>query len=190
MPPKVKFTKEQIIYAGLKIVERDGVEAVTARAVAANLGCSVAPIFSVFENMDDLQGEIISAAKGVYAAYVAKGLKAEIAFKGVGMEYIRFAIERPNLFRLLFMSKSSVFGIENILMGVEDSYCEILNSVSESYGFGVADSKKLYQHMWIYTHGIAVLCVTGTGNLSMEEISGMLTEVCASLIRDMKRGVK
>ncbi len=190
MPPKFKYTREQIIEAGLKIAEMEGVEAVTARAVAAKLGCSVAPIFSVFENMDDLQGEITSAAKGIYSAYVAKGLKAQIAFKGVGMEYIRFAIEKPNLFRLLFMSKSSDFGIDNILMGIEDNYCKILNSVSESYGFGEADSKKLYQHMWIYTHGIAVLCATGTGNFTTEEISSMLTEVCTRLIRDMKRGAK
>ena len=35
MPPKAKFTKNEIINAGLEIVRRDGFEALTARALGA-----------------------------------------------------------------------------------------------------------------------------------------------------------
>ena len=40
MPPKPKFTKEEIVDAALDIVSRDGVEAMTAREVGERLGTS------------------------------------------------------------------------------------------------------------------------------------------------------
>ena len=43
MPPKAKFTKNEIINAGLEIVRRDGFEALTARALGAELGSSARP---------------------------------------------------------------------------------------------------------------------------------------------------
>ena len=45
MPPKCKFTKEEIIEAALEMVKADGIEAVTARALGAKLGTSSKPVF-------------------------------------------------------------------------------------------------------------------------------------------------
>ena len=44
MPPKPKFTKDEIVDAALDIVSRDGVEAMTAREVGERLGSSARPI--------------------------------------------------------------------------------------------------------------------------------------------------
>lgn len=185
MAPKNRYTREQIIEAGLEITRESGSEAVTARAVASRLGCSVAPIFTAFADMDDLMRSITVRADEIYSEYVAEGLKAQIAFKGVGVSYIKFAMEEPNLFRLLFMTDGK-YGLESVLTGIEPNYGAILQSVIDSYGFNVEEAQKLYKHMWIYTHGIAVLCVTGTCAFSAEEISGMLTEVCTAMIKQLK----
>ncbi|MGN1060265.1 MAG: TetR/AcrR family transcriptional regulator [Candidatus Coproplasma sp.] len=186
MPPKNKYTKEQITNAAMEILRAEGAAAVTARSVAARLGSSVAPIFSVFENMDELQNELIKQCKAVYTSYVEIGLNEAIAFKGVGLSYLRFAMEEPNLFRVLFMADEGVYGLDNVLSEIEDNYEDIFKCVQDCYGLNAEDSKKLYLHMWIYTHGIAVLCVTGTCHFTDKEIDAMLSEVCASIIKNLR----
>ena len=63
MPPKAKFTKEEIIEAALNIVRTDGYEALTSRALGTYLGSSARPIFTVFKNMEEVQQAMIEAAK-------------------------------------------------------------------------------------------------------------------------------
>ena len=143
MPPKNKYTKEQITNAALEILRADGMAAVTARSVAAKLGCSVAPIFSVFENMDELQNELIMQCKAIYTSYVEVGLKDKVAFKGVGLSYLKFAMEEPNLFKLLFMSNDGAYGLDNVLSEIEVNYEGVFKCVQDSYGLSEEDSKKL-----------------------------------------------
>lgn len=43
MPPKAKFTREEIIQAAIQIVREKGPEAVTSRELAKRLGSSACP---------------------------------------------------------------------------------------------------------------------------------------------------
>ena len=187
MPPKCKFTREEIIQVALDIARSEGTSAITARALGAKLGSSSKPIFSVFENMEEVQAEVLMAAKALYAEYVQVGLHQEVAFKGVGTQYILFAIKEPKLFQLLFMSeqprKPSVAGILPI---IDESYGQILQSVQNGYGLDKEDAENLYRHLWIYTHGIAVLCATNMCSFTAEEISRMMTEVCRGILKEIK----
>ena len=56
MPPKAKFTKEQITKAALGVVSEKGAQALTAKELGAALGTSTTPIFTVF-NSGQLQPE-------------------------------------------------------------------------------------------------------------------------------------
>ena len=187
MPPKCKFTREEITKTALDLTREEGISALTARALGTKLGSSPKPIFTVFENMEEVQAEVQKAAKALYAEYIQAGLHQELAFKGVGTQYILFAIKEPKLFQLLFMSeqpqKPSVAGILPI---IDENYDQILQSVRSGYGLGEKDAENLYRHLWIYTHGIAVLCATNMCSFTPEEISGMMTEVCRSLLREIK----
>ena len=126
MPPKAKFTREEIIKAAVRIVETDGAEALTARNLGAKLGSSARPVFTVFENMSEVFTEVDAYARGVYAGYVNAGLEEALPFKGVGENYIRFAAERPKLFALLFMKeKERIPDAHCVLEDIEDSYEKI-----------------------------------------------------------------
>lgn len=189
MPPKSKFTREEILEMAMEIVQELGMEAVTARELGKRLGSSARPIFTVFENMEEVHQEIMRKAKALYREYVKEGLSQEIAFKGVGIAYIRFAQEEPKLFQLLFMQeKDEVKNLDEVLSSIEESYDEILASVQEAYGLEPSIAKKLYQHLWIYTHGIATLCATKVCNFTVEEISNMVSEVFMGLIIKIKSG--
>jgi len=186
MPRNALYDKEAIISAALSIIREKGAGALSARSLAAKSGCSVAPIFSLFKDMEEVQAEAINKMKEVYSSYVAEGLKSSVPFKGVGMAYIRFATEEPNFFKVLFMQDNKSFTMDNVLSGVDDNYSAIFNSLVKSYSLTYADSQRLYLHMWIYTHGIAVLCVTGTCSFTLEEIESMIGEACRSIIKSMK----
>ena len=47
MPPKAKYTKQEIIEAAVGITREKGINAVTAREVGAALGVSSRPLFTL-----------------------------------------------------------------------------------------------------------------------------------------------
>ncbi len=187
MPPKAKFTKAEIIEAALNIVRTEGYEALTSRALGTYLGSSARPIFTVFKNMEEVQQVMIEAAKNLYKEYVNKGLTAEHPFKGVGTQYILFSVNEPKLFQLLFMAEQKqIPDLSGVLPLIDESYGDILLSIQKDYEISELSAKKLYQHFWIYTHGIASLCATKMCRFTGEEISTMITEVCTSVLKKIQ----
>lgn len=188
MPPKAKFTKEEIIEAALEIVRSKGFAALTARALGTKLGSSARPIFTVFQSMEEVQQAVIDAAKALYKEYIKCGLSDTPAFKGVGTQYILFSMNEPKLFQLLFMKENTdIPELSSVLPIIDSNYDAILSSVKEGYGLSLETAEKLYRHLWIYTHGIAALCATKMCRFASEEISVMMTEVFISLLKSLKQ---
>lgn len=189
MPPKAKFTKEEIINAGLAILRERDISAVTAREIGNYLGSSARPIFTVFENMSEVLDGIKRKTREIYSDYVRKGLEYDPAFKGVGLAYISFAVNEPKLFQLLFMQEqSNDIGVNEVLPEIEEHYSEILRSITTLYPISTDYAIFLYRHIWIYSHGIATLCATSVCRFTEEEISTMLTEVFGALLKEKLAG--
>lgn len=189
MPPKAKFTQDQIVDAALNIIEAEGFERLTARNLGEQLGSSARPIFTSFKSMDEVIDATERKADLIYTGYVEAGLKEALPFKGVGMSYIRFASERPKLFTLLFMRENvQTPDTKSVLRGIESNYDKILNSITDNYALDEETSKKLYLHLWIYTHGIAALIATGVCKFTTDEVSNMLTDVFIALLVRAKKG--
>lgn len=187
MPPKAKFTREEVIEAGLALVRAKGFESLTARAVGERLGSSARPIFTVFENMEEVQQGVKERAKAIYSEYIAEGLAEKQSFRGVGKYYILFAMKEPKLFQLLFMNEQKkIPDFDGILPIIDDNYLKILQSVQKDYGMSGLCAEKLYRHLWIYSHGIATLCATKMCRFTGEELSVMMAEVCRSLIKNLR----
>jgi AcrR family transcriptional regulator len=190
MPPKQKFTREEIIAAALELVRREGIAALTARGLGLELGTSSRPIFTAFQNMEEVEQETIRAIQALYNEYVDSGLAETPAFKGVGMAYIRFAKEEPHLFTLLFMTRNGTpFSLDTILPEIDPNSEKILMSIEEPYVFSREYAKRLYTSMWIFSHGIACLCASGMTIPTEEETSALLTEACIALIIKLKSEV-
>lgn len=188
MPPKAKFTKDDIIQAGLDIVKENGMDALTARALGSKLGSSSRPIFTVFQNMEEVQEEVKHSVQLLYDEYVRKGLEQELAFKGVGKQYILFAIQEPKLFQLLFMTEQKKkTAVVSLMPMIDDNYEDILLSVQKGYDLSANMAEQLYRHLWIYTHGIAVLCATNMCVFTEEEINNMITRVFKGILKELKQ---
>ncbi len=189
MPPRAKFTKEQIVDAALQILREDGVEKLTARNLGKKLGSSACPIFTVFDSMEDVERAVVESAKAIYRGYVEEGLREELPFRGVGGMYIRFASNEPKLFQLLFMSETMKdTPLDSILPLLDESYDIILRSLMTSSSIDQETAEKLYRHLWVYTHGIACLSATKTCRFSQQETQHMMTQVFQSLVKTMGTG--
>lgn len=185
MPPKAKFTKQEIADAALQIYREEGLDALTSRSLAKKLGSSACPIFTVFSGMEEVQSAMVETAKTIYKGYVDKGLAQDIPFRGVGEQYVQFAMDEPKLFQLLFMGESRrAPSISSALPMLDDSYTQILFSITENHSINEERAKRLYQHLFVYTHGIACLCATKTCWFTVQEIENMMSEIFMSLLKN------
>lgn len=187
MPPKFKFTKDEIIDACFSIARKKGLKCVTARGVAAELNSSSKVIFSLFEDMEDLKNALIIRIKEHYKTYVDEGIKNPLPFKGVGECYIKFAKEEPKLFQILFMQETEKEESFQGAMHLDDSYDRILKCVESSYGLNTKDAEELYKCLWVSTHGIAVLIATGVCNFTADDIQSVLSKTLKGVLSELKK---
>ena len=182
MPPKPKFTKQEIVDAALELASEKGIEALTSRDLGARLGSSARPIFTAFRSMDELQQEVRAAAMQRFEIYAAEGDGEMPPFKHFGMRMVRFAMEEPRLYRMLFMSESgAVRDFDDIfkdLGTVVPKSMSILQGAD--YGLSEQGAWFLFRQMWIYTFGVGALCAMGVCRFTEQEISDLLSQAFAA----------
>ena len=189
MPPKAKFTKEQITKAALCVVSEKGAQALTAKELGAALGTSTTPIFTVFNSMQEVQDAVMLAAMERFEEYAHKAAHIKPVFKQVGMQMILFAKEEPKLYQLIFMSSiSEAQTFDDIYAHLGSLADECLNVLQKDYDLSKADAKTLFEHVWIHTFGIGALCATGVCDFSHEQIAEMLTQDFTAMMMLMKSG--
>jgi AcrR family transcriptional regulator len=185
MAPKVKFTKEEMVDAALKVVRTKGFDELTAKTLANELGTSTQPIFTCFGSMDVVKREVYAAAVAVYDGYADRGLKEKIPFFGVGMQYIRFAREEPELYRLLFLTReqeqeySAMKSMQHLQEIVRPTLVRI-------YRITDGEADLYFRDLWLVAHSLSTLIVTGDCPYSDEEIGGILTGFSISVCKAIK----
>ena len=189
MPPKPKFTKEEIVAAALELVSEKGIEALTARELGARLGSSARPIFTAFNSMEEVQEEVRTAALKRFESYAEKAMHYTPVFKQVGMQMILFAIEEPKLYQLVYMSENAgATDFEGIVDRLGDVAQLCVDVIQRDYSLSGRDAKALFEHVWIYTFGIGALCATGMCRFSQDEIIQMLGQDFMAMLFYAKSG--
>ena len=189
MPPKAKFTKEQITKAALGVVSEKGAQALTAKELGAALGTSTTPIFTVFHSMQEVQDAVMLAAMERFEEYAHKAAHLGPVFKQVGMQMILFAKEEPKLYQLIFMSSiSEAQTFDDIYAHLGSLADECLDVLQKDYDLSKDNAKTMFEHVWIHTFGIGALCATGMCDFSHEQIAEMLTQDFTAMMMLMKSG--
>lgn len=160
MPPKFLFTREKMVETALNLVRKNGAGGLTARALAAELGCSVKPIFGIFQNMEEVKSAVLEEAGRLYRTRLNEEIAAsrEPPYKAAGLAYIRYADEEKELFKLLFMRDRT--GESNIGDETEETRM-LLKLIQKTTGFGEEAAYRFHLETWIYVHGIATMIATG-----------------------------
>lgn len=191
MPPKARYSKEEIVNTALGIAAECGMAGLTAKELSVALGTSTSPIFTVFDSMQELQGEVRLAAMARFEAYAHEAMEGMPVFKRVGMKMISFAKDEPRLYELIFMSPNSeVRSFDGIYAHLGSVADECLDAIRGDYGLSVEDSRTLFEHSWIHTYGIATLCATGMCDFSQDELSAMLSQDFSAMMLFLKKKEK
>lgn len=185
MPPKVKFQKEEIVVAALEIVRKKGIEAVTAREVAAELGVSPRPIFTWFTTMEQLKVEVYAMAKQRYRDYIETGLKGPVPFLGVGQQYIRFAKEEPELYKLLFLTKPDE-AVGGAMDALHFSQGLVRESIMRIYHMDAETADKYFRNLWLVAFSFATLIVTDDCPYTDAQMRAVFTEMSLAWCKAFK----
>lgn len=176
------FTKKDVLEAAIRIIRRDGEEALSARSIGKELGCSSSPIFTLYDNMDSLLSDVRKEAASVFAKYVDECLNYIPAFKEYGLRLIHLAMAEKNLFKLVFFNSETTF--ENFGMSLE--VCR--NELIDQYGITQEQSTAIFTSMQTFTLGLAMLCQCGALKLTDDEIGDRLSAQFASTLTFLKSG--
>ncbi len=183
MAPKNKFTKEEMVEAALRVVRARGIGGLTAKTMADELGTSTQPVFTAFGSMDGIKREVYAAAIDVYDHYADAGLREEIPFLGVGRQYIRFAREEPELYRLLFLTQSREYGAMQAMQHLQELVRPTLMAV---YHITAGEADVYFRDLWLVAHSLSTLIVTGDCPYSDRELGQILTGFSVSICKAIK----
>lgn len=176
MPPKAKYTKEEIVEIAFQMARENGIESVVARELGKKLGTSSSPIFTAFKNMEELYVEIRKSAMKEFESYVKDALNYTPAFKQFGVKMIQFAMEEPKLFQILYMQEHGKYQTYEDLIGeLGDTVVVCLKCIEQDYALSPKEAEILFRQVWLYTFGICVLAAGKVCQFTGEEISEMLS---------------
>ena len=185
MAPKVKFQKEEIIAAAFRVVRSRGADALTARALALELGVSTRPIFTWFDTMEELRAEVRALARDRYRTYIVRGLSEPIPFLGVWQQYLAFAREESALYRLLFLSQPDGES-GGALEAMRFSQALARESVMQTYNMDAETADCYFRDLWLAAFSFATLIVTDNCPYTDEEMYAVGTEISLAVCKAYK----
>ena len=185
MPPKVKFQKEEIVAAAVEIAREKGAQAVTAREVAAKLGVSTRPIFTYFDTMEELKEAVYEHARALYRSYVERGLAEPIPFLGLWRNYLAFAREESELYKLLFLTPPSAES-RGAIEALRYSQGLARESLMKTYNMDARTADCYFRDIWIVAYGFTTLIVTDDCPYTDEEMLAVGTEISLSICKAYK----
>ena len=189
MPPKPKFSREEIVRAALKIVSEKGVEALTAKELGQALGSSARPIFTVFKNMKEVQDQVRAAAMRRFETFPVRQAPDMPLFKQVGMKTVLFGAREPKLYPLLFMQENrNAVRFEDVFNELGPTAEACIALLKEEYALTEGEARALFENVWIYTFGVGALCATRMCRFSEEKLGQMLTTEFSAMMCLVKSG--
>ncbi|MQY02125.1 TetR/AcrR family transcriptional regulator [Actinomadura macrotermitis] len=155
--------------AALELLEEDGTTGLSLRAVARRAGVSAMAPYRHYPNRDALVSAVAAEgyrrlAQALAAAHPAPASPDDLA--EVAIAYVRFAIEHPALFRVMFAEPCDPDdeGRVAAIAVISDYVQGIVRDV-----FPDADPEPLADAVWAFVHGLAFLYLDGKFDTSSPE---------------------
>lgn len=154
MPPKTRITKDMIVNAAVEVARQNGYESINARTVSERLNCSTQPIMYHFATIDAMKRAAYAQVDQLHTKYMMTIPPEQDPLLGIGLNYIRFAVEEPRLFIFLFQSG---YAKENSLLEMIDSeeLTPVLAAMQEGAGLSMEKTKQVFLTVALFAHGYA-----------------------------------
>jgi AcrR family transcriptional regulator len=157
MPPRTKFTKEAIIDAAFDIAKTEGIDSISVRKVADNLGSSIAPIYVNFTDVDELKQAVLKKVHDIAQQMLMTQYSPD-PFLNVGIASLKFAREYSVLF------KDLIWGSKRYLNSVNPSKTDLMEQMKQSSTLSGLSNEELGEIMFkmqVFQLGLSVMEVNG-----------------------------
>lgn len=172
MPKKLMESRAHLRDAMIDTAERviiaDGVDRLTARKLAGELGIAVGTTYNVFRQMDDLISEVNARTLSRLANEVERvdltGADREVVLMEFADKYIGFVSENPNLWAALFagtldlgseVQKKNTVQVHKLFGFLEDALRPLFPAGAD------ADIAQSARALWAAVHGMLMLTSGG-----------------------------
>jgi AcrR family transcriptional regulator len=176
MSRKPSVSREELIEAAFRLIRREGHEALSARSLAAEIGCSTQPVMYRFSNLAELRELVYRRADRFHTDYV---LSAG-SLQEIGLRYIRFAAEEAPLFRFLFQSGHfDGESIQDMIHAPESA--EILQAAAAGLALPAEEAASVFEALFLTVHGCASLIANNALRYEPAALEQMLLSLAESL---------
>lgn len=156
MAPKTKFSREELVEAAFVIAKTEGVDQITVRKVADQIGSSVAPIYVNFSTIDELKEAVLEKIQIIANEMLQTSFSSD-SFLNIGIASLKFAREYPVLFNDLILNQTNLKKAQPHNGGM----VEQLGTSSHMEGLTEAERMDIFFKMQIFQLGLSVMDVNG-----------------------------
>jgi len=174
-----------LLDAALRIVETQGAEGLTLRAVARSAGVSQAAPYRHFANKEAILAAVATEGFRSLMAAMADSIATAGAgplqrLHAVGLAYVLFATSHPAHFRVMFgrdmADRSASASLRQI---ATDTFNIVVNAVADCQRAGFArfeePAESLALAAWSSVHGLSTLLVEGVLDRPVAEVAELVT---------------
>lgn len=160
MPRRATNLKKRLIYQGILIIKDNGLSDLSLREVTSKCDVSHSSVYRYFPHKKDYINAVLYEISNYFGNYLIKDTESienpKIRLEFMGMNFVNFAQNEPNLFNTLFLSNQSKtinFNEEKDFRFL--AYQKFVMTVQEIVGRKEIDNTII--HLWSYIMGLAVL---------------------------------
>jgi AcrR family transcriptional regulator len=185
MPPKQRFSPQDVIEAAYRVVRRQGWERFSARTIADELNSSTRPIYDYFYSMENIEAEVVKKALAYFVEYLSRERTGD-KWLDQALGYVLFANEEKHLFRCINDEKHTPFQKQFakrhwVELGKKLSSDERFKDMSDE------TKHKIRVTRWMLVHGLACLVSSGWFNSPISEESALSKELGINLVNFLEK---
>ncbi len=194
-------TRQAILDAARVIIAEEGPAALSMRALADRIDYSAAGLYEYFGSKEEIIAAVCAEGQQrLYAAMhaVDPGLPPAEHLHAIGLAYIRFALEHPDYFLLMFttapppnQADAPSAAVHDALHGEGSAYGLLVQTIQRGIdagaflvrpGFGLDE---MAYAAWTLVHGIAMLRTTALRHYPLD-----LAAADEQVLHNFKRGLQ
>ena len=188
---EVSAFRERICESATRLFAEQGYDAVTLRAIAADLGCSPMTPYRYFDGKDEIFAMVRVAAFKRFAAcfdpIMSRRWPDPLAkLYALGQAYIDFALADPDAYRIMFeLHQDSASDHPDLLREGMRSWSPIRDGVAEAIEAGAlnGDADTVAHIFWSAVHGLVSLELAGKLRLGRD-----LGQIAEPLFETLMKG--
>ncbi|MDN4502308.1 TetR/AcrR family transcriptional regulator [Alteromonadaceae bacterium BrNp21-10] len=169
--------RQALMDGALCCIRDHGAEHLSLRALAREVGVSQAAPYRHFKDKVALLSALASdgferLGNAMRQAFELAGDDPELALREVGLTYVKFALQHPETYRLMFGMKASDFNAKELDVSHSEGFCvleDVIRLGMQKQVFQSHPQADIAIAAWSIVHGYASLLIDGVIELDEEQ---------------------